>query len=196
MENTIGKLAFVKSIKFKLLLIVVISTLIGSPVVSWINSALISFGVESGAVFTASTFLVQLLTIPLLVVIFAHLFITKRINDVNRQLAKIEQGNFEKMATDRWNDEMSQLGKNVSSLAETLTDSIEESQRRSNQVYEQSKVFKQSFDTLYEKNEHQNELLTTYNKSNKEVYTILIERTVFYKRLRARLNITQIRSSV
>lgn len=171
MNISINKLVFVKSIKFKLLMIVVISSLMGTPIAGFINSALLSDGVESGAVFSTVSILIQLLMVPILVVIFAHFFITARIDKINRVLAEVDKGNFETY-NDQWDDEIGRLANNVSALSTNLKDSIEDSYEQSNKVYNQSETFKTSFMYLDEKNDEQTRLLDDFSKSNQNVVKV------------------------
>lgn len=171
MNISVKKLRFIKTIKFKLLIIVVLSSLIGTPISGYLNSILINYGVESGAIFSSVSILIQLLVVPVLVVIFSHFFITTRIDKINRVLAEVDKGNFETY-DDKWNDEIGRLATNVTILSTNLRDSSEESQQQSNTVYEHSKVFKNSLNFLGEKNVEQNQLLDNFSMNNQEVVKV------------------------
>ncbi|MFV8829889.1 methyl-accepting chemotaxis protein [Alkalihalobacterium sp. APHAB7] len=165
------KLGFMKSIKFKLLAIVVISSFIGAPVSGFIQSFLSINGIVSGAVFSSVSLIIQILTIPVLVVVFSHYFITKRIDRMNKVLAEVDRGNFITYK-DKWDDEIGRLANNISFLSTNLKDYMKDTHAQSNKVYEHSQNFKNSFDILGQKNAEQNQLLDSFHKSNQDVVQV------------------------
>ncbi|SES92799.1 methyl-accepting chemotaxis protein [Oceanobacillus limi] len=169
MELTTKGISFIRSIKFKLLIIVIISSAIGSPIAGGINALLTDYGILHSGISTMITFLVNILTIPVLVIVFTHFFIIKRIKIINENLAALDKGNFEIEFHDNWNDEISLLSRNIELLATNLEKFITSSQDQSTIVYNQSKGFKTSFDFLTDKNNQQNDLLSKINQSNENI---------------------------
>lgn len=170
MNISIKKLYFIKSLQFKLLSIVVISSLIGAPISGFLNSLLVQSGIIDGWLSTAISFCVNILTIPLLVVIFARYFITKRIEAINKMLINIDNGDYNSDFADKWDDEISQLSTNVSILGGNLAVLAKKSAEQASKVVDRSKKFKCSFDLLDEKNTSQNQMLIELNDSNEKVY--------------------------
>ncbi|MEB1808893.1 MAG: methyl-accepting chemotaxis protein [Bacillaceae bacterium] len=171
MNISLKKLGFMKSIKFKLLVIVVISSFIGAPVSGFIQSFLSANGIVSGAVFSTVSLTIQILTIPVLVVVFSHYFITKRIDRMNKVLAEVDRGNFITYQ-DKWDDEIGSLANNISILSTNLKEYMEDAHKQSNKVYEHSQNFKNSYDFLGQKNTEQNQLLDSFYSSNQKVVRV------------------------
>lgn len=171
MEKSYKKINFVRSIQFKLFIIVVISSALGSPIAGILNSILSQYDIFSGSLSTMVNFIINILTIPILVILFARFFITKRIYLVNKKLSEINNGNFDIELKDRWDDEISLLMDNVSTLSSNLTHSMQQAQVQSSKVLTQSQSFKDSFDFLNEKNDKQNEVLDMFHQSNEKIFS-------------------------
>ncbi len=171
MDKSFMNLKFMKTIQFKLLVIVVVSSLIGSPISGFINSLFTEYGILSGVLSTSITFIINIVTIPILVVLFARFFITKRLAKINQKLVEIENGNFDVTFEDKWDDEISLLSKNVSTLSLNLAYFIQASQEHSFNLQKQSTRFSDSYAQLMKRNHEQNPLLTSLNTSNQNIMT-------------------------
>ncbi|WP_096201729.1 methyl-accepting chemotaxis protein [Bacillus sp. FJAT-45350] len=170
MDLSLKKIKFIKTIRFKLLLIVVVSSLIGAPISGFLYTLLSYYEVTNGGLVASLNLLIQLLTIPILVLVFSNLFITKRIDKINNSLNEINKGNFNVVRLkDKWDDEVGMLAKNVSALADNLNHYREESHQQSTIVVEKSQAFKEKFDKLKDKNTNQRKLFESLSKSNEEV---------------------------
>ncbi|GAE27202.1 hypothetical protein JCM9140_3329 [Halalkalibacter wakoensis JCM 9140] len=170
MFQSLDQIKFFQTIKFKLLLIVVISSLIGAPISGAINSILSQNGFVGGGILTIVTFVINILTIPLLVVVFSHFFITKRIAKVNKKIVEFDKGNYDYQIEDRWNDEIGLLGQNVTQLATNLSKSMDDFHVQSNRVFDRTKEFQRVFSNLEGKNNDQNTLLQSIDDSNQDVF--------------------------
>lgn len=164
------KINFIKSIQFKLLIIVIASSIIGAPISGFLITLLTSNGIINSGLSAAITFTVNIITIPTLVVVFARIFIIKRLEKINKKLIDIDNGNFVELYEDRWNDEIGFLSNSVSNLSSNLHHYMKNAQRQSLSVINKSNKFKESFDYIKEKNSLQGELLMSLNKSNDQVY--------------------------
>lgn len=190
MENR--KIKFVNKIQFKLLIIIVVSSIIEAPISGYLNSLLMQNGILNGSISTIITFLINLLFIPLLVSIFTEFIIAKRIHIINQKLVEIENGNFVMEYKDKWNDEISLLAQNVSILARNLGHFMETSQNQSTKVLEQSQELNHSFDRLNDKNNQQNNLLTLLDQSNKQVVETFSDNSAIIKEITKAIESTSI----
>lgn len=164
--------SFLKSIRFKLIIIVIISSVIGAPISGFFNSFLSQFGFYNGGTAAIVTFLINLLTIPILVVIFTQAFIIKRIDNINKVLQNINNGSYDSKYEDKWDDEISTLGKNVQITSSNLGKIITSVQSEVDFIKQKSTEFQQSFKHLKELQGNQGIIFEEFSQSDKEVVHI------------------------
>ncbi|OEH91155.1 hypothetical protein BFG57_07255 [Bacillus solimangrovi] len=163
------KVPFVKSILFKLAFIVVIGSIVGAVISELILLIVNNLGFFSEGLMVITNFLVNLLTIPAIIVIFAQLFIINRIHKVNAIIYEINNGNFDVEATDRWGDELTFLNENVVTVGNNISTLINSVKNEADEVNKQSMSVSESFETLMSLQHQLKDIFDAYNESEQEV---------------------------
>lgn len=167
--NKFNQVKFINSIRFKLIVIVVIASLLGSPVSGYVNGYLGKLGIITGLLLSLVTLMVNILTIPFFVLFFAHFFITKKIDVINRNLKHIEEGNYEVSFPNISKDELGELSQRIIHLAESMKKNQQRLDKQLSIVSDESNKMYNLFEEIETTNEEQSSSINQFNESNQEI---------------------------